>query len=215
MAPRFRRTAARIALVSASLLGVHTPSPAIAATGSNVTPIQLGYGNSFWNYDFGSTAGGNSNVDWAISLLFYNNATVREVNNTLSNAGFGIGGTNQKWARVGDRGYAFWTASGGTKTGLCSGSHYRAYAYNDFDSMYTPELGYYVIASTHKDHNECFFGNEYFDQSEAVEKDIAQFYSDRYYPVYRDWASFANWEPLRAEGNHIWDNNGYGTYVRL
>ena len=46
-------------------------------------PLSMGYGQTIWNYDFTSQTVSSSGVDWAASMLFYNNASINKVKNIV------------------------------------------------------------------------------------------------------------------------------------
>jgi hypothetical protein len=207
---------ARLLLAACAVAGAALASPAGAATASNLTPVNTGYNDSFWNYDFASTAGGNTNVDWAVSLLFYGGADINRVKNAISSYYGSTGST--KYARLSDGTTAVWDADGGMKTIACpigtSAYHYRVYADAD-DRMYNANLGYYVFGTTHIDTNECGGGTRSYGNSEATELNVGNNFTSRGYSVYRDWADFFNYEPDRVEGDHRWYNNGYASYIYI
>src|SRR5215216_6210370 len=55
------------------------PTGAQAATTSKLGPLSMGYGQTIWNYDFTESPGSWNHVDWAVSVLFYNNAEIDKV----------------------------------------------------------------------------------------------------------------------------------------
>lgn len=158
-----------------------------------------------------------------MTLLFWNNAEVDKVKNAFR-VPFRFSGS-QKYARLDDGpGTGEWDSDGGRKTILCSnpiqGSdsrHFRLYATADDDRMYNTTWGFYVFATSHTDHNECYPFDRYFGYSEAAEKHVALWARDIYGPsrVDADRRDFGNTEPFRREGNHIWSNNGKVTYVNV
>jgi hypothetical protein len=84
------------------------------------------------------------------------------------------------------------------------------------DRMFNLNWGFYVFGTTHIDHNECWFGR-WHGRSEATETHVAVrsaavWGSSR---VHRDHRWFSSREPWRKEGNHLWQNNGCATFVRV
>lgn len=165
-----------------------------------------------YNYDFNSERRSRRNVDWGVSLLFYNNAEVDKVKAELV---YGYPGSKQN-ARIKDRSSWIWDEDGGRKTVLCSSgfgaTHYRVYANQDGDRSYSRGLGFYVIGSTHRDVNECGGGTRYFGDTEAAETDLAAVGgSARGWTAYRNNYDMRNKEPTRREGDHRWSSNGLAT----
>jgi hypothetical protein len=112
-----------------------------------------------------------------------------------------------------------WDEDGGRKTTKCPGlvtqpsqaRHYRIYADGD-DRLYNLSWGYYVFGSTHYDINECSLTQPaWFGYSETSEGWIAQRWRQNGRSAVEDWSSFANAEPYRVEGDHIWENDGLAT----
>jgi hypothetical protein len=178
----------------------------------------------FRNYDFTAQAVSATGVDWAISLLFYNNATINRVKSALGNeydqTGSKMNGRmTENAGSTGVGGGYVWDEDGGRKTTKCPGlvtqpsqaRHYRIYADGD-DRLYNLSWGYYVFGSTHYDINECSLTQPaWFGYSETSEGWIAQRWRQNGRSAVEDWSSFANAEPYRVEGDHIWENDGLAT----
>lgn len=174
-------------------------------------------GDAIRNYDYLSQSPVSTNVDWGVSLLFYNNANINKIKNALNPYGYSYtGGT--MYGRLSDDGAAtyVWDTDGGRKRGDCytAYTHYRIYAHPSYDYMYNPAMGYFLFGSTHHDYQEC--GAAYFGFSEGAEGEVA---SDAYSAFgvssQHDWANFYNYEPYRQEGDHYWDLDGRASYVRV
>ncbi len=80
--------------------------------------------------------------------------------------------------------------------------------------------GYYVIASAHYDDYECdppwiHSGNARYGWSETAENEFSYHFINKGYDVNQDCCWLHNQEDFRAEGNHIWLNNGYATSVHV
>jgi hypothetical protein len=215
MTPTSRILPGIAAIIAMALLA---PVSVAAAATANRYPyaIRTGYGDYFYNYDFGSTEVKRDNVDWGISLYFYNGASKDRVKGILEGAGYGSGSFTGKYGRANDgEGYR-WDRDTGKKGHFCprnrATGHYRTYADGD-QFLYNMGSGSFVVASTHMDVNECFSGDKMTRGSEAVEDRIVERMAAMGYPGYHDYASFGNYEYFRAEGNHVWDSNGFASYI--
>lgn len=181
-------------------------------------------GDAFRNYDFRSERVSRRNVDWAIGLLFYNDA---EINKVKGYGDFGnyydqVGGP--QYGRLKNNGGAYrWDSDRGRKSTLAPGCpsqpddafHYRIYATPDNDRMFNRRWGYYVFGSTHVDHNEACGKDEttYFGRSELAENKLSDVANRSFPRVLDDHASFGNGEPFRRQNNHVWFNNRFATYI--
>jgi hypothetical protein len=196
------------------VLALATPQ-ARAATTNNLTPIGMGYGDSIWNFDFTQVPGSYLHVDWAVSLLFYNNAEIDKVKNIADGKYWFYGSTQHAYMDDGSGGSYDADKGKKTDTPSCLGStrHYRIYAPTSTDRMYNPSFGYYVFATSHYDHHELC--NASFNDSEGTEHDLYNLFNGKGYASYYDWAWFYNPEQNRVEGDHHWNNDGYATYIRI
>jgi len=205
--------------VAGALITGAGAQPASAATSRTQCYYFDFDGIRFHNYDYLEKTDNCNAVDWATSVLFYDWADIDFVKSTLDNFGF----EDTSWqdmympVRTGN-GAAVWDDDGGKKEIACPASgletrHYRIYAPPATDYMYHPNLGYFVVGSTHWDANECPpIGKRHYGSEEA-EQHIANRMENGGYFVSREWADFDNWEPYRVEGNHTWENSGYATYI--
>lgn len=197
--------AAGIALLPANVIGSST---------TNLRTLGFGYGDSIYNYDFENQAVDARHVDWAMSLLFYNNANVNKIK-TILEGSYWIYGSKEN-ANLNDSGSWEWDQDGGMKTDIpsCLGSdaHYRVYAPSANDRFYNPTFGYYLFGSTHHDHHELCDAS--YDDSEGTEHDIANRMSARGYYTRYDYAWFYNAQ-FDTQGNHRFNNDGYATYVEV
>ncbi len=200
-------------LVLAAGLGL-AATRANSATTQNLMPLGMGYGDTIWNYDFTQVPGSYLHVDWAVSLLFYNNAEIDKVKNIASGKYWMYGSTEHAYMNDGSGGVYDDDKGKKTDTPSCLGStrHYRIYAPPATDRMYNPTFGYYVFATTHYDHHE--FCDKWFDDSEGTEHDLYNLFHNKGYASYYDYAWFYNYE-WRNEGSHHWRNDGYATYIRI
>jgi hypothetical protein len=177
--------------------------------------------DSFRNYDFDSRRVSRNNVDWPVNFLFWNNAEIDKVKHAFRVVFPHRGST--KYGRLDDGPGPEWDEDGGVKTIRCSNPaqgrdsyHFRLYARPNYDRMYNRVWGFYDFATSHIDHNECWFGR-WHGHTERAEGRISLWARDIYGPsrVDANRRSFGNREPYRREGNHIWSNNGLATYVRV
>lgn len=221
MASRIARRRRPLALAAAAALTAATAlvsAPAGAATAPQLGPVSFGYGDTVWNYDFTTTSGASwQTVDWAVSLIFYNNATINKVK-AVAQQNFNywtVGGSMYSYQDDGAGGSYDSDKGVKTDTPSCFGStrHSRIYAPSSTDRMYNPSFGYYVFATTHIDHHELC--NDSYDGSESTEKDLGNLFRSKGYAVYFDYGNLYNREQGRVEGDHHWDNNGLATYIRV
>lgn len=199
------------------------PVGAGGATASNLTKV-FKDGDAFWNYDYIDTydASKSNRVDWPMNFLFHSNAEVDKVKNGPLVGYPWVGGN--MYSRLNDEGTAggwVWDNDRGKKNVACPGKgvktpHIRFYADSD-DRMYNVSWGYYVIASSHQDVEECTSA-ERFGWSEDAEHFVADEIRGAGYSVTEDWGSFYNFEPNHWDttvGNHYWQNNRYATLVKV
>jgi hypothetical protein len=192
---------------------VALPLASRGATTSNLTLLMVAE-DSFYNYDFTSKTVSSSNVDWPVSLVFYGNADVNKVKNIY----WGVTIlANTMYAYLNDGQGFVWDEDRGTKGVVwsdCTNSyvwlHMRVYAPNPPDYLYNIYYGKYVIATAHYDQ---FPLESWSGYTECAEKHLADIAKSKGYTVYQDLFYFYNYEPYRIEGNHIWLNNGYATYI--
>jgi hypothetical protein len=186
-----------------------------AATTSHLTYVLLSE-DRFYNYDFLSTQASSSNVDWPVSMLFYGNADINKIKLAL----FGLEVIASPMYELLDDGSGWvWDSDRGTKEVHYSYYlnryvylHMRIYAPSPPD-YFNDELGYYghyVIGTTHYDEYPFESWSGY---SEYAEKDVGLASKAIGWTVFEDHAFFNNPEPFRIEGTHVWDNNGYATFV--
>ena len=207
MNTRQLRVIGLLGLVLAISLGFYTPLR--AATASSFAVVNLNE-DAFMNYDFLSGNPAPNNVDWTIDMIFWNNASVSRVKEIYWRSALG----NSMWFLGTDDGYNwFYSTDSGTRDGICNDTHMRLYGPNN-NRFYTTAWGYYVIATSHLDVNECIPWDQKFGWSENAEGILAAFARDqRQLPVIEDWLWFGNPEPYHPEGNHYWHNDGWASAV--
>jgi hypothetical protein len=81
--------------------------------------------------------------------------------------------------------------------------------------MWTPDWGYYVLATAHIDHAECT--NGWSGRSEVAEHRIAQDANEEFVNGYvnEDCCYFHNPAGYKDYVHHITENDGYATAVFL
>lgn len=204
------------------LVAVAQPPPATAGA-SNLTIVGLD-NDEFWNYDFYGQTVDAGNVDWAIDLVFYNNANINKVKNALNPWYSQTGGPKYEYMRDGPIGTFQWDQDSGRKITGCPPTgwfeHYRVYADPSDDSMYNVYYGYYVIGTTHFDYNDGCSG-ALAGYSETAEGWVAQHSGEAWGTnrVFYSCCTLYNAEAFRTETAggipHIWENDGYATYVSV
>lgn len=193
-----------IALLASSV------TPVLAWTTSNLAILGIRE-DYFYNYDFCSSTVSDTNVDWPVTMLFYNNAEVDKVKNIY----WGVGPWSTCNARLNDGSGWVWDVDRGTKSTGLHACHMRVYADAD-DRMYNVDWGYYVLGTSHYDYFEWTPWG-WSGYSESAEAELCQVARDKGYTVFEDWAYFYNYEGYREEGGgkHRWSNNGWASAVNV
>jgi hypothetical protein len=199
---------------------VNQARPAEAATTKTLQYLSIG-GDRFFNYDFLSKSSAATNVDWPVTVIFRNNATVDKAKSSMEAWSNYFDSTSYQMMYIveNDGSGAYWDQDGGKKTPACptyghSSPHYRVYGIGSYERMYSTTFGYYVPATTHRDYNECPAYQKKHADTEAVEDLLLREAGDNT-TVYNDMYNFHNYEPYRVEGNHTWYSNGYASTVRI
>jgi hypothetical protein len=152
-----------------------------------------GGGDAFDTYDYGQKTRSEEHVDWPVSLIFFNNATVPKVKAPLSAVMPHTGSLKYAW--VGGT----WDQDRGIKQypGKCDpwpgNYHMRVYAPSQTDRMYNDFYGYFVVATTHMDYREGCAG-EWFGESEAAEDFVLAEFIKRGYHYWSDWTDLGSYE---------------------
>lgn len=210
-----RRFASSV-LVSTIAASVSLSPGATGATTDKLSLYHIGP-DSFWTYDFTEQTVSSSGVDWPVNLLFYKNAHMFKIDDRMPE--YDQSGSEMH-NQVDDGDGAKWASDGGKKKTKCpftgSTPHFRRYRNPDKQSSYNRSFGFYIIATSHIDAHECTRWR-WFGKSEKAEEAIAKdarrdFGSDA---VQEDRWPLGNEEPYREEGDHIWQNSGDGTTIRV
>jgi hypothetical protein len=206
------------AAVALALALGSTFNHADGATTQNLRQLHI-ENDAFLNYDFSDENHSSSNVDWPITIVFWNGATsVDHVKDIL-------GG---RFDRVGSRLRAYinngagwsWDGDKGRKENQCGfgdSAHYRIYAPSGQNYFFNSAWGFYAIASTHLDHNECTEIGEWSGLSSKAERYVADEAENILgrRDVHRNVLHFANAETERNEGTHHWRNEGEATTIKI
>lgn len=200
--------------------GLYSTSNSAALTATNFG-YYTSYDDVVRNYDFTSQWEAYNNVDWAVTMLFYNNASVPRVSNSLWYAGYSYEGS-EKHARVTDNSVDWvWYTNKGKKMKLCNDYHMRIYADTHDSMLHNPGWGFFVFATTHRDYGEHWYcsNGRFHGYGEQAEEHFAQVFRNLCNPVYEDWIGMDNHENFRVQTvngiDHYWSNNAYATIVYI
>ncbi|MCA1706171.1 MAG: hypothetical protein LC808_24065 [Actinobacteria bacterium] len=188
--------------------------PSDGATARSLVLLGFAGNDALYNYDFLSTSASATNVDWTANMMFRNNAEIDKVKSILTPEFRNEGSV--KYALLKDDTSYVWDSDRGMKNpaGTCpSDVHLRLYADGD-DRMYNLTDGFYIFGTTHIDWYEGCSG-EQFGWSEDAESSFVNRFRNKGYVVWEDCCDWFNWEPLRYQGNHVWDNNGLTSIVNI
>ena len=174
--------------------------------------------DAFLNYDFTSQEHSRHHVDWAISLLFWNDSSVDSVKDALDNW-FGETGDPMN-AYINNGAGWKWDTDKGRKEDKCrpigDSVHYRIYGPHA-DRFYNERWGFYNIASVHIDHNECNFIDKWSGESEKAEGIVASAFAIDFgaNSVREDRVNFENIQKTEVEGDHHWENDAFATKLKM
>jgi hypothetical protein len=225
-----RRAGALAAVMLTSLAA----ASAEAGTGQNFHLLNAGVIGSgakvtFYNYDFQHpTRARANNVDWPVTLVFDNNASLDAVNDGLRPlfpySTKPIVTPAYFRANRGGNGH-FWTSNKGRKTHHCTAgteaTHFRAYGYPGYGHggrLYSLGLGYFVIGTSHRDINECGPVTESSagypdDAAHTVTADARALNPD--WDITDDIYDTRNAEDFRQQGSHIYENDGLASLIHI
>ena len=208
-----------VVLVTAAPAGTVGVAAPVRDTTTFTSYMSVSYGDdTFTNFDL--VAKGGADVDWAVDVIFWGNATVSKIYNKL---GWIWPGANA-YMQVNDGTGPVWAASQGRKNTLCTATHLRLYA--DADGYLTNlPLGNYVIGTAHIDRNECSRTPTY-GWNETAEANVASRAETVWgkSAVQRNATALPDGTPTLgllgnsvsfSTSNHFWDNNGSPTLIRV
>lgn len=182
----------------------------------NLRVISLGP-DAFRNYDF-TQPSLDAPLGWPVTALFWNEAN-RENTNL-----YGFGGQDE-YGQVNQGNGWEWITSDGSKTtpGRCGTvTHIREY--QSPMPRFNPYYGYFVIGTTHLDHDEnlfiggsCPFGKKWSGNSQAAEMKVANRSEELWGPlaVKRDSIWFNNKESPHWQGSKFSVNSGRATKIKV
>ncbi|MGL5827583.1 MAG: hypothetical protein ACRCYU_22675 [Nocardioides sp.] len=211
---------------------LNTAASSQAATTKNYQAIVWpgntgGLGPGHTNYDTLTQRDSGDNVDWPVTLLFVNNANQGRAKSRIKDWSNHFEfpspkNFNMLMAKDLSRprpGALSWDTDGGNKTPLCpaigfSSPHFRMYAPGTDERMYSPELGYFTVATTHIDYNECPpIGKKHKWPERIEEVMVRDLTGDT--AIRNDYWNLHNPEPFRVEGDHTWDNNAFASEITI
>jgi hypothetical protein len=213
--------------MSLTFLSPSAPANAATAAAGNLVVLRMG-NDRFLNYDFLSEHEARNNVDWTMTVIFYDNATIDRSKSRVEDWGddFDDNSSNSMHALLSNYYDDEWRWDGdrGKKTPACPGTllrgrdyspHYRVYSTEngDRESLYNTTWGYWNVASTHRDWYECG-GNDYYERPEAIENHLIE-EVDENTATRNDVWTFHNYEAFREEGNHLWTGNGLASEIKI
>ncbi|GGQ87194.1 hypothetical protein [Couchioplanes azureus] len=198
-------------------------APAEAASATRLQSVKLpGGGMAFDNYDYNKEKiRSNDKVDWAVNLLWTNNATVNKTSAGWSsfNKDWTRGSAMNAWVNGG------WDSSKGLKQydnkgckRRASNYHYRTYAPPSTDYFTSNKYGHFVIGTAHDDFAEgC--GNakgESYGRQEQAEAYVADIWKINGSTVYKNKIDLKNAQTGNDHTGgqiHNWNNNGKATQI--
>ncbi len=213
-----RYAIATMATVATLLFGIH--SFANAHAGGPHGWIYVG-GDKVLNYDHRSKSSSANNIDWPLHLIFRNNATVNKVKGTdgshsLDNNVFkALGGA--KYLQLSEDGTNFeWDSDKGRKKFNCKPlvdynkwtEHYRVYADSD-DRMWTPQHGYYVLATAHFDYDDPESPGPWCNDAKFGWDEMAADNILYYYTTHSSGPRWSTWESDAYFGNNEQSHDDY------
>lgn len=229
-----------LSIVATSLLLAPDHVRASAAPNGTFLRTSLGQGDYVWNWDFNGRRVDSNSVDWGMRFLFYNNAEVDEVKDRLD----GVSNDPRITPFLNAKGWFQYAAMDDHQTqsvwewdrdrGIkdhpgCDWNwgHMRIYATGGGDRNYNTSLGYYVVATIHRDHENLYNCDDMYSSYESHENDWIDRIEDNLgsdsgynWTVYDfgiDWENGVRGSPEIGTGdeNHWYESDGWGVRVRL
>ena len=166
-----------VGLAVAALILTSDSQPAQGHCSGGALDIREPGNDKFYNFDFNSQNVDGCNVDWPINFVFTNDATVDRVKQRMEPVGYDNEGGGM-WGRLnnGNPSNWEWNFDKGRKNYTLPDclvgdiEHFRVYA-ADGNRMFNMNWGFYVVATSHIDHDECSGG--WSGLSETAEARIA------------------------------------------
>jgi hypothetical protein len=214
--------------------GTGTPQPPADGgdpTTRHLRPVFIGP-DSIFNYDFNHEVVSANGIDMPVNLIFWGDADVNAVKYLGSGWGeCGLLTCGPMHAFLADDNVYNWDSDRGAMKGwICHGTkhHFRPYS-APADRMFNTKYGYFVVATSHIDHNDGCPGrwsgwseNEEMDVANdaakmfgpaAVKRNAVNLYNPEGHKIVEDngtviWAS-------REDGNHYYQSNGFATKIRV
>lgn len=237
-----------LVLASVAYLGLSVASLFLAPAhvGASVAPdgtfrrLAIGQGDYVWNWDFNDESEAFDGVDWGMRFIFYNNADVDEVKDRLDGkmvdpritpflsyqGWFQYAGMQDSYEDEANQ----WDQDRGIKDDPgCSWNygHMRVYATSG-DYNYNLDYGYYVVASTHRDHESHFLCDDQYFSTESNEdwwvariRDNLGSNTDYNWTVYDEafnWKNSVTGFPEISPNDsddHWYQSDGWGVKVHL
>ena len=176
--------------------------------------------DSFYNYDFCNENAAYNNVDWAVDMIFWDNADVDKVKNIYWGC---AGAAVWKHFKLDDGGSWEWDKDRGTKHLDGHYLHMRVYAphpggyepHPELDRFYNDTWGYYVLGTCHWDEFPEIPGVSWHGYSESAEGEFCEIAEDAGYTVDEDAYDMENYEASRWEGTSFWNNGGHASKVQV
>lgn len=206
-----------IVSISMLLLLATFSSVANAWNTENLYNITFDGESSFTNYDFESEDASSDNVDWATAVIFW--GPDAEVDNAKGLLWSYVGSTMKLHYDDGET--VDFDSDKGRKTDPTDmdGWHTRIYAPSDTDRFECGVLGYYVVATAHRDWLIHWFWPQYGYTSDAadhvMDKAEDTVGSNN---VDDQFAYLYNYESFRIEGSptqHVWEHDGWSRGVYM
>lgn len=175
--------------------------------------------DAFLNFDFTEENHAKNKVDWPITVVFWNGATSIDKVKGILGKRFDKEGSRLRAYLNNGAGWQ-WDGDRGRKEDQCSigdSAHYRIYAPSGQDYFFNSAWGFYAIASTHLDHNECAVVDKWSGLSTKAERFVASEAENILgkKDVHRNVLPFGNAELEHVEGDHHWKNEGDATTIKI
>ena len=212
------------------------PAKANTAPSSAYERISMGHSDYIWNWDYKDDELDRTQVDWGMRFVFEDNADVNYVKDRLDGryhdpsispnlnnvlAGWKYAHIDDGPEHVG----SYWDSDKGLKNSPgCNWNfgHMRFYA--NSDTNYNPTLGYYVVASLHRDHEALYCDNQ-FTSLESDEDVWVDRIEDNLGPdtdynwVVSDYGTYWRNRVMPEDdiggGNHAYESDGWGVNVEV